>query len=702
MPVSDLTLSQTPSWKNITRHLLLGLSGSAIVLALLFYAVSKSDQNIDPSMIMKGITDSSIYLFLLYIILSLIGTFFRAVRYRILIKAAGEDEASTPDMKSLFLITAVRGMVVDLLPARLGELIYIALVKKISGTSVHRGLTSLVFAMVLDVAVLAPIALILVLFIGFPNNAPLKVALVAIVIVVMFYCGVRFALPWIAKLIRKITPSNQGILGKLLGLLEQLFDAVESTVKAKVLGKVLALSVLVRGLKYAGLLILFHGVVANSFPALLEFGNLEVMAAMIASEMTAALPIPTLMSFGAWEIGGMTFMSFLGAPPTDTLIALIVVHILTQTVDYSLGLVALFMVLTQVNPITKPINASTHSSTIKRWGIALVLSIVSLALLIGGWKAYQSEKEKNDQRLNINHYENIEKPAWFNQLSGLIVWSSNRMGNHNIMMMSLPDMRVTPLTTHPHTETHPRVSPDGKQVVFSRSHKPWQSWRSQRPWDIVIKNIKTEKEIRIPNGISPTWSEDGKQVFFYRHRGEMWSYNIESEKEIKIAQTSLGEIEGQELFWPSINPSGQMAVAYRDHGRPRNIITNSNILDPNANGDITHIADGCMITWSPSADFAFFVSNDEGGKQKNQFNRYDPVSGEITKWLDLPGEHSHEYFPRLDPSEQYLVFAASSGGHEPDIEDYEIFLWKTDTDNAEAMRLTFDGGNDSWPDIYIK
>ena len=108
-----------------------------------------------------------------------------------------------------------------------------------------------------------------------------------------------------------------------------------------------------------------------------------------------------------------------------------------------------------------------------------------------------------------------------------------------------------------------------------------------------------------------------------------------------------------------------------------------------------------MLTWSPDNSFAIFVSSKEGGKQKNQFNRYDPATGDITKFLDLPGDLSHEYFPRLDRAQGYLAFAASDGAHEPDIEDYEIFIWKTDTDNAEAQRLTFDVGNDSWPDIYL-
>ena len=90
------------------------------------------------------------------------------------------------------------------------------------------------------------------------------------------------------------------------------------------------------------------------------------------------------------------------------------------------------------------------------------------------------------------------------------------------------------------------------------------------------------------------------------------------------------------------------------------------------------------------------------GKQANQFNRYNPLDGTISDWLDLPGEYSHKYFPRLDSSENYLVLGASSGAHEPDIEDYELFLWKTNTSVSKAIRLTFDQGNDSWPDLFIE
>ena len=69
--------------------------------------------------------------------------------------------------------------------------------------------------------------------------------------------------------------------------------------------------------------------------------------------------------------------------------------------------------------------------------------------------------------------------------------------------------------------------------------------------------------------------------------------------------------------------------------------------------------------------------------------------------MDLPGEYSHEYFPRLSRDGRYLVWAASREGHEHDIADYEIFLWRMGDPPKDALRLTHSPANDRWPDIYL-
>ena len=662
-----------------------------IVLAALFFAASSPAQDIEPGKILSALGDSSISLFAVFILSSLIGTFLRAIRYRILIIASGEPNSGIPTLRSMILITAIRGMVVDLLPARLGELIYVGLLKKYTKTSIPAGLSSLMFALLLDIAILAPITILLALIIGFPNSTPLKIALIAGVLVTGFYVAIRYVLPGFMRIIENHTYQNS-LIGKLFSILNQLNMAIQATLKAGVFTRVVFITVAIRFLKYFGLLILFYGLTRQSFPDLAQIPNLQVLSAMIASEMTAALPIPTLMSFGAWEIGGMTFLAFFGAPPQDSLLALITLHIQTQAVDYGIGFSALFLLL-----FNKP-SETNNSTTSSKKSIYIWLGIFCFAVVsaIVGWMGLKDSTEQYQPIIRTDTIPISERPDWLQDLQGFIVWSSSRMGNHNIMIMDLDDLSIRPLTIHPHTETHPRISPDGKQVAFTRSVNKWQSWRNQRPWNIWLIDLETGKEKKIIDiGTAPTWSNDGNTLYFQRTVGEVWSYDLDSEEQTRLFQKNTNGLPNEEFFWPSIDSQGRLAVSFRDRGRPTNIIAHPS-------GEVDVVAMGCMVMWSPKNDFAIYVTNDEGGKHKNQFNRYDPETGETRKWLDLPGELSHEYFPRLDSSQQYLVFAASDGAHEPDLEDYEIFIWKTDTPDSEAQRLTFEKSNDSWPDIFIK
>ncbi len=84
----------------------------------------------------------------------------------------------------------------------------------------------------------------------------------------------------------------------------------------------------------------------------------------------------------------------------------------------------------------------------------------------------------------------------------------------------------------------------------------------------------------------------------------------------------------------------------------------------------------------------------------------DKISGiaipKSIRFMDLPGRRSHEYFPRLDPGGSWLVWCATQHGHEHDIADYEVYLWKLDSDRKNGpVRLTFHSGNDRWPDIFL-
>ena len=85
----------------------------------------------------------------------------------------------------------------------------------------------------------------------------------------------------------------------------------------------------------------------------------------------------------------------------------------------------------------------------------------------------------------------------------------------------------------------------------------------------------------------------------------------------------------------------------------------------------------------------------EGGKPPKDSSVDDHV------FMDLPGRRSHEYFPELSSDGKWLVWGITQRGHDHDTADYEIYLWEVGAPPEKAARLTFNSGNDRWPDIFI-
>ncbi len=683
-------ISQSLQANKIWSHLAIGIGGSLLILGGMYFAASNAGHNISPTQLIEVIKSSSFSLFFAYVVASILGLVFRAWRYRVLLNASGE--AKIPGTKDMILITAVRNMTVDLLPARLGELVFVGLLRKQAGTHVSSGLSALLFATLLDVLILAPITIAIGLMVGFPTKQPYLLALIALFVVIVFMIGVKYILPILDKWFVRWAAHPNRILSSVFGFIVSISEAVESTLRAGVLLKVISLTFAVRIFKYAGLLFLFFGLTQSSFPNLGELSSVKVLGAMIASEMTASLPIPTLMSFGSWELGGMTVLAFYGALPHSALLTLLGVHIQTQAVDYGIGITAFLALLLFAKA------RSGQTATVRRSTniIAIVFVLLAILATVLAIKSVPDKRAASEQTLTqVNRPESSPIPTWLKEVDGFIVWSSNRSGIHNIWLMNLPDMSIRPLTDSPHTENYARISPDGTRVVFARSHKEWQSLRDEKPWDIWMLDITTGEEQLVAKwGLSPSWSPDGTSIIFKRDPGMIISVNVFTlEEQIYYESGKDAFLKSKvNLSTPSIGDDDRLAFTYRNRGQPTNIIRD-------AEGKFTVVhRDACQVMWAPSSDFVTYVQ--KGGRQTNQIMRYDPATQEKTRLLDLPGEFSHEYFPRLSQDERFMVFAASNDGHEHDIADYEIFLWPYGADSSQAARLTFDANNDSWPDIW--
>jgi Tol biopolymer transport system component len=257
---------------------------------------------------------------------------------------------------------------------------------------------------------------------------------------------------------------------------------------------------------------------------------------------------------------------------------------------------------------------------------------------------------------------------------------------------------VTRLTTHPHVDTFPRIAPDGTRVVFCRSQREWVSQRDPVPWDVYVLDLETGRERRVArSGNTPTWSADGRSVFFQRDGEQCVRHDIETGEERVLFAAGRDPLpRGVKLQTPVFSAAHDaLAVTLRGPRRATVVLYRD--------GRALHVGGGCQLVWTGITPPLCYV--DHGGRQKNVIYAYDPATQTRTAWIDLPGAFSHEYFPSVSNDGSVLVFGASRGGrhdHEHDTADYEIFAWPIGAPAEAAVRLTHHTGNDCWPDIRLE
>jgi Tol biopolymer transport system component len=291
------------------------------------------------------------------------------------------------------------------------------------------------------------------------------------------------------------------------------------------------------------------------------------------------------------------------------------------------------------------------------------------------------------------------------KINGKIIWSSSRIGNHKIFMMNCDGSDTKAITKGNKTDWFSRFSPDGKQIIFCRSKMDWTSEMNANNaelWDTwIIDSIGADERLLIPNSTWATWHNDGKTIFFSRGI-KVFSYDFRSgeEKCICNSETDIGD--AAILQTPHVSPDGKyIAMTLRGKMRETGIYNLERKSWEKVN-------DGCQINWFPAGDKVYLVHpTGNGGSQvlaqtiKNG-KLVDPQAlFDSTIFMDLPGRRSHEYFPQVSSDGKWLVWAATQRGHDHDIADYEIYLWKIGSPKEDAVRLTFHSGNDRWPDIYI-
>lgn len=702
------------TFKKLLRIALsIGVSFAILAILLNIFTAGMPDQQ-RPSVI-AALQNTSMTMVFGYLFVYLVTLFIRAYRYQMLIRVSGEQ--NVPNMRQMALVTGIRNMMVDMLPARIGELGYVGLLNRGYGVKLQHCVSSLTLSVALDFIALLVVVIVIVLkqFMGVGIQGWAVGGFIsALVLSLVALFGLFAIIPWFTRFVAEKTNWSEGtsLFAKAVNLLDDFNTSLQTARRSDKLLSLLGLSIVIRFLKYFSFYILFIGVAIPNFSGLAALPVEQVVSALIGGEIGASLPIPTFMSFGAYEAGTALVFQLLGvANQAAAFITMLCVHIWSQLVEYILGaiLLCVFILLRNKKGVVTQASAAKPQSTF----VKVATTGLAGAILLGGsfflafqlWAASKlgalSAPDAGGIADNVADWRELSKQH-VSSLNGFVVFSSNRDGNHDIFKLNLADYELSKLTTHPNTETYPRISPDGKRIVFSRAHQTWVSQRNVVAWDIYVLDLATMQEIKVgENGTSPNWLNDN-QITYVQEATKVIKVDVNSGVSTVAYETGINNNmpKGSKIYNAKISPkTGQLVFTARQSAIGSSTGHWGTALD--TNGVQQGVMNGCELSWNSAGNSLYQVNPTDSGLR---IVRVDPKTLEANTVVNLEDEFNHEYWPKESTDGRYLVFGASRGpkDHEHDTKDYEIFLWKLGSDPSKATRLTFHTGNDNWPDAYIE
>jgi uncharacterized membrane protein YbhN (UPF0104 family) len=319
----------------------------AITVALLTYFF----RGIDPGAIVQTARGARPAPFFAFLAILTTGMALRAARFWILL-------GRVVPFHLVLGITAVRNLLVDLLPARLGELSYVYLVTARANRPLEDGVATMAIAFLLDLVALAPLVLGALFLVG--GGQAVSPALAVAVSVALAIVGIAAVLSAGAvarragEWTRRAVSSARG--QALSGRLHALADRFDRARREGVLLPAFALSVLVRLAKYGSAYCLVLSLLLPMGYRMEDLAIPRIFLGSVAAELAAALPVHGLAGFGTYEAAWALTLEELGYPREHAVISGLLAHAITQAVEYVFGGLALIWLYTR-RPVDAPAGA---------------------------------------------------------------------------------------------------------------------------------------------------------------------------------------------------------------------------------------------------------------------------------------------------------------------------------------------------------
>ncbi len=304
------------------------------------------------------ITGANLHAIAMFIVLSLSMSFLRTWRYRLILDISGQHTGKV----ALFLVVVVRNMFADLLPARIGSIVYIYIVNRRLGIPFGAATSSFAVAFIFDFIAIGPLMAIAALFsTAFAGLSTSTLAFIAVVITSVSI-AILVLLPNMVRFARLLLERQTLISGDRRQQWVQALTETETEIArvraARIYDRIVVLSILVRITKYASLYVFLYALLEPLGYTLEQLDPSRVFLGLLSAEAAASLPISGIAGFGAYEGAWAATFSLLGFPAETASLTAVSHHLFTQLWGYSLGAMALIALLLPV--FGKPATSSEH------------------------------------------------------------------------------------------------------------------------------------------------------------------------------------------------------------------------------------------------------------------------------------------------------------------------------------------------------
>ena len=289
----------------------------------------------------------------IYIFLALIASWFRAWRYKFLLKP------QPITWGNIFLVTFIRNLFVDLLPARIGSLSYIYILNKRFTFTFEIATSTFLIAIVFDFLTLSPVLIGIMLIVSF-GKISISISTL-LFLALIFFIIIYFVLLNLEKIINLFTKIFNFLLKKIKSERKEwaqravrkfylTSDSIRQIKARKIFWQIFFLSILIRMAKYGSLFFLLHALLFSHGFSLGDLSFSKLILGVTGAEFSSILPVKGIGGFGTWESAWALSFKLMGFNPEIAIISGISLHLITQLFEYFLGILSIIILAL---PLTK-------------------------------------------------------------------------------------------------------------------------------------------------------------------------------------------------------------------------------------------------------------------------------------------------------------------------------------------------------------